>query len=219
MAMDRLYRKLNIDKFNKICIVDKPDDIYYFNDIDFDKIILKENYDLIIYFVYDLNTMENQIINTEKRELIPFKKSIYFIYPKKSSKNYDKYIKRDDIFLYLNVDENTGFIKDSEFKFYKMVSFDEDFTLVGLRREKIEEFNENKYIDYSDFIEDIENVLSKYSKALKYFEKLSFGYKREWARYVFSAKRQNTKDKRIEEMINILNLGYKSKAGYLKDLK
>ena len=100
-----------------------------------------------------------------------------------------------------------------------MVSFDEDFTLVGLRREKIEEFNENKYIDYSDFIEDIENVLSKYSKALKYFEKLSFGYKREWARYVFSAKRQNTKDKRIEEMINILNLGYKSKAGYLKDLK
>lgn len=219
MDIDKLYRKINLDRFNKICIADKPNSIYYFNDIDFDNNILKDEYDLIIYFVYDLNTMENQIINTEKRGLIPFKKSMYFVYPKKSSKNYDRYIKRDDIFIYLNVDEKTGFVKDSEFKFYKMVSLDEDFTLVELRREKIEEVNKNKYIDYSDFIVDIENILSKYPKALKCFEKISFGYKREWARYIFSAKRQNTKDKRIEEMINILNLGYKSKAEYLKDLK
>jgi hypothetical protein len=41
------------------------------------------------------------------------------------------------------------------------------------------------------------------------YSQLTFGYQKDWARYVYSAKRKETQDKRLLEMETVLGAGYK----------
>ena len=42
------------------------------------------------------------------------------------------------------------------------------------------------------------------------YQDLTPGYQRDWARYIFSAKQQKTREKRHAQMVEILSQGYKS---------
>ena len=148
---------------------------------------------------------------------------IYFAYPKLKNKLGHNPIHRDGIFLYLQVDEEDGYMKNTEYKFNKMISLDENYTLIGLKylprkKNKKSTQKSQRVDDYVDNIKDIEDYLADYPGELDFYKKLSPGYKKGWARYVYSAKTQKTIDKRLAEMVEILGQGYKSKELYRKKL-
>ena len=61
----------------------------------------------------------------------------------KGNARYSTFIHRDEMFPALNVGED-GYVGESDIKFARMVSMDEVFTVVGLKREK----KNNKNICY-----------------------------------------------------------------------
>ncbi|MEH7355043.1 YdeI/OmpD-associated family protein, partial [Neobacillus drentensis] len=63
------------------------------------------------------------------------------------------------------------------------------------------------------------NYLNKNEELLKTYNELTFGYQKDWARYVYSAKRKETQEKRLLEMETILGEGYKSMDLYRRKNK
>ncbi|MGT2861578.1 YdeI/OmpD-associated family protein [Streptococcus gallinaceus] len=55
--------------------------------------------------------------------------------------------------------------------------------------------------------------------ALNFYDSLTSGYQKDWARYVFSAKQEATQTKRKAEMVDILNKGFKTRQLYQASLK
>ena len=53
----------------------------------------------------------------------------------KGNSRYSTFIHRDEMFPALNVGED-GYVGESDIKFARMVSMDDVFTVVGLKREK-----------------------------------------------------------------------------------
>ncbi|WP_338010899.1 YdeI/OmpD-associated family protein [Paenibacillus alvei] len=60
-----------------------------------------------------------------------------------------------------------------------------------------------------DHIADIQKYLAN-SAQLEFYNNLTPGYQKDWARYVYSAKKTETQQKRLIEMESILAKGYKS---------
>jgi len=65
--------------------------------------------------------------------------------------------------------------------------------------------------DYIEMIPQLKEYLSTIPKLLSFYETLTPGYQKDWARYVYSAKRKNTQQKRLDEMKDILSQGFKTK--------
>src|SRR5690606_25208760 len=137
----------------------------------------------------------------------------FFAYPKKGNKRYDTFIHRDEIFPKLNVDED-GYVDGSDLKFSRMVSMDEVFTVVGLKREKKKQKKAVKpsqsVADYEGKEADIEQLLADHPTQLAFYKSLTPGYRRDWARFIFSAKQQKTRENRTNQMIEVLGQGYKT---------
>ena len=74
----------------------------------------------------------NFIISNE--ELL-IEKVTYSSHIRKGNARYSTFIHRDEMFPALNVGED-GYVGESDIKFARMVSMDEVFTVVGLKREK-----------------------------------------------------------------------------------
>ena len=185
--------------------------------------IEEEKFDLTIAFAYSLSEMEKILKDLWDNEKISESGIIYLAYPKLKNKLGHNPIHRDEIFRYLEVDEEDGYMKNTEYKFNKMISLDENYTLIGLKylprkKNKKSTQKSQRVDDYVENIKDIENYLADYSGELDFYTKLSPGYKKGWARYVYSAKTQKTIDKRLAEMVEILGQGYKSKELYRKKL-
>lgn len=139
-------------------------------------------------------------------------------YPKKDNKVYSSYIHRDDLLIGIGADDN-GYISNSTIKFSRMVSLDDVFTVVGLKEDSksknvISTKASQCVDDYIDFIPQIEKDLEDTPKLLTFYQALTPGYKKDWARYVYSAKQEATKAKRRDEMKQILGEGYKSRDLY-----
>ncbi|MGM8213209.1 YdeI/OmpD-associated family protein, partial [Virgibacillus sp. W0430] len=138
---------------------------------------------------------------------------LFFAYPKKGNKRYDTHIHRDAIFPALKVDED-GYVLNSDIKFSRMVRMDDVYTVVGLKREKKKVRKtaaaSQCVADYEDNVKDIKALLADHPNELAFYEKLTPGYQRDWARQIFSAKQQKTRDKRKAQMVEILSQGYKS---------
>ncbi|MNN74643.1 hypothetical protein D3C81_1908650 [compost metagenome] len=64
--------------------------------------------------------------------------------------------------------------------------------------------------DYIVKIPDIKGYLESTPSLLERYNDLTPGYQKDWARYVYSAKRSETQEKRLLEMKDILAEGYKS---------
>lgn len=63
----------------------------------------------------------------------------------------------------------------------------------------------------------MEKDLQDIPDLLAFYQSLTPGYRKDWARYVYSAKQEATRAKRREEMKIILGAGYKSRDLYRKD--
>ncbi|MFC6170948.1 YdeI/OmpD-associated family protein [Loigolactobacillus jiayinensis] len=68
--------------------------------------------------------------------------------------------------------------------------------------------------DYEVDIPKVSDLLNGTPVTKKFFDELTPGYQREWARYIFGAKAEATKQRHIADMRTILDAGYKSKRGY-----
>lgn len=98
-----------------------------------------------------------------------------------------------------------------------MVSLDETFTVVGMKnvlKKPAKNQTSSAVGDYVQYLPEIEALLQTEPAAAATFAALTPGYQKEWARYVFSAKRAETRKKRQTEMLAILKEGYKTKALY-----
>ncbi|RKL68089.1 hypothetical protein CR203_06230 [Salipaludibacillus neizhouensis] len=202
--------KLNLSKYKDLTVLHQPSDYDLFNGY---KTTLSGDHDAIFIFVETMDEMVNYTHKVIDEEQLLEKGYVFFAYPKKGNKRYDTFIHRDDIFRAMNVGEG-GYVENSDVKFSRMVSMDDVFTVVGLKREKKKVKKTSAasqcVADYEDHVKDIEKLLTDYPNEQKFYQELTPGYQRDWARYIFSAKQQKTRDKRQAQMVDILSQGYKS---------
>lgn len=131
---------------------------------------------------------------------------------------YPTYIHRDDLLEGLGSDEK-GYIGTSNIKFARMVGLDDVFTVVGLKEDakgkgQLSNNPSQSVDDYISFIPNVEEDLKDTPELLAIYQSLTPGYRKDWARYVYSAKQEATRAKRKEEMKMILRAGYKSRELY-----
>ncbi|HDX9580777.1 TPA: YdeI/OmpD-associated family protein [Bacillus pseudomycoides] len=203
--------KLKLTKFKNMAVINQPSDYHVFTE---QKMTLSTEHDAIFIFVETLDEMvtyTKNIINNE--QLLLEKGYIFFAYPKKGNKRYETYIHRDEMFPAMNVGED-GYVGNSDIKFARMVSMDDVFTVVGLKREKKKEKKtaaaSQCVADYENNVKDVEALLADHPNELKFYQSLTPGYQKDWARHIFSAKQQQTRDKRQQQMVDILSQGYKT---------
>ncbi|WP_020061759.1 YdeI/OmpD-associated family protein [Bacillus sp. 123MFChir2] len=203
--------KLKLTKFKNMTVINQPSDYKIFTE---QKTTLSKEHDAIFIFVETLDEMvthTNNILNND--QLLLEKGYIFFAYPKKGNKRYETFIHRDEMFPAMNVGED-GYIGSSDIKFARMVSMDDVFTVVGLKREKKKEKKtaavSQCVADYENNVKDVEALLADHPNELKFYQSLTHGYQKDWARHIFSAKQQQTRDKRYQQMVDILSQGYKT---------
>ncbi|WP_059172774.1 YdeI/OmpD-associated family protein [Bacillus sp. FJAT-27445] len=214
-----IINKLNLGKYKNLAVLNQPEDYDLFHGY---KTELTGGHDAIFIFV---ETMEEMVKHTQsiiKEQQLLAKGYLFFAYPKKGNKRYETYVHRDEIFPAMKVGKD-GYVGDSDLKFSRMVSMDDVFTVVGLKREKKTAQKSSAASqsvgDYEENVKDIETLLVDYPNELKSFLGLTPGYQRDWARFIFSAKQQKTREKRQEQMVEILSQGYKSVDLYRQQKK
>jgi hypothetical protein len=95
-----------------------------------------------------------------------------------------------------------------------MVGLNDVFTVVGFKEESRKSQPSSKpsqcVDDYLEMVPQIEEDLRNVPEVLTFYQSLTPGYRKDWARYVYSAAQEETREKRREEMKTILGEGYKS---------
>lgn len=202
--------KLNLDKYKKMVVLNQPNDYNLFTE---QATTFHKDHDAIFIFVQTVDEMVAYTQRIIHNQLLLENGYLFFAYPKKGNTRYKTFIHRDEIFPAMKVDED-GYVADSDIKFSRMVSMDDVFTVVGLKREKKKAKKSSsasqRVADYENNEKDIEALLADHPDVLKFFQSLTPGYQKDWARYIFSAKQQKTREKRHYQMIDILSQGYKS---------
>lgn len=216
--------KLNLHKYKKVAVLHLPEGSDYLSELaDYDTELTDSKYDLIFAFVLDMESLKGLVNKVIEKNCLNKNGYIFLAYPKKGNKVYPTFIHRDDLLDGLGADEN-GYVGTSNIKFARMVGLDEVFTVVGLKEDSQ---NRNKATtaasqcvdDYIEMIPHVERDLQHTPDLLAFYQSLTPGYRKDWARYVYSAKQDATKDKRREEMKMILGEGYKSRDLYQSDKK
>ncbi|MGF2618377.1 YdeI/OmpD-associated family protein [Rossellomorea vietnamensis] len=217
-----IIEKLNLQKFSSRAVLHIPENLHDFEDLAFDSTIKEEQYDLVFLFIYNLEEFREYLKKAVNQKLIKDNGYLYFAYPKKNNPEYDQYIERDSIY---NEDHYNaeGFVHGSNLKFSRMVSLNETFTVVGMKaqpeKKKAAVKSSQCVDDYIESIDDVRNSLKGSQEVLAIYDGLTFGYQKDWARYIFSAKRKETQEKRLIQMKEVLSAGYKSMDLFRRDQK
>lgn len=205
-----IFEKLKLSKYNNMAVLNVPSDYDLFNGY---SISLSKGHDAIFIFVETVEEMVNHTKRIIDENQLLDMGYLFFAYPKRGNKRYETSVHRDEIFPAMKVGED-GYVENSDMKFSRMVSLDDVFTVVGLKRDKQKvkkpSAASQSVADYEDNVKDIKRLLADYPNELMFYQNLTPGYQRDWARYIFSAKQQKTRDKRQAQMVDILSLGYKS---------
>ncbi|MGX7198149.1 YdeI/OmpD-associated family protein [Enterococcus olivae] len=206
-----LAKKLRLTMEEPIVVLHRPS-MDYFSGFNISEQQPTEPVATIILFVKDLEEMKEEIQKIITAELLEMNGRLLVCYPKKGNKKWSTFIHRDEIFPALQVDQD-GFIAGTDYKFNQMVKLDDTYTILGIKRtvQKKSVKPSQSVADYIQFLPTLEKRLAAEPKAQKFFQHLTPGYQRNWARYVYSAKREATQDKRFHEMVQLLNQGIKSK--------
>jgi hypothetical protein len=207
-----IIEKLNLQKFSSRAILNIPDGIEDFKELSFDTSIKEEQYDLLFVFIFNLEEFHKFLQEAVNKKMIKDNGYLYFAYPKKNNPVYDEYIERDSIYTEEHYNQD-GFVHGSNLKFSRMVSLNEVFTVVGMKAQPEKKSSAKKsqcVDDYIENIEDLKQYLNDNQEVLNIYNELTFGYQKDWARYVFSAKRKETREKRLKQMETVLAEGYKS---------
>lgn len=210
-----VIEKLGIHNYSTKLILNKPETVHDFEDLHYDTTIKDTRYQFVFIFAFTLEDFTQQLNTIIDKNLIEDNGYLYFAYPKKNNPTYKEFIERDRLYEDLSVDED-GYVRNSQLKFSRMVSLNETFTIVGLKslpkKPKKTDSSKNSQCvdDYIEYVEHIKEYLSRNEDSLEAYNKLTFGYQKDWARYVYSAKKIETQEKRLLEMETILGEGYKS---------
>lgn len=217
-----IVEKLNLTKYKQIAVLHQPEGTNYFNELSgYDTDINQSAYDLIFAFVVNIDELKQLIHNVIEKNYLNHKGYLFIAYPKRGNTVYPSYIHRDEIMPSIGVDEE-GYVGTSNIKFSRMVGLDETFTVVGLKedannKQKAANKVSQRVDDYIDLIPKIEKDLQDTPELLVFYQSLTPGYRKGWARFVYSAKQETTREKRREEMKVILRAGYKSRDLYRRD--
>jgi hypothetical protein len=199
-----------------------PDGADYLAELaDYDSTLTDNKYDLIFAFVLDMESLKGLVNNVIENDYLNKNGYMFLAYPKKGNKVYPTFIHRDDLLAGLGADEN-GYVGTSNIKFSRMVGLDDIFTVVGLKEDSRNRNQKSiaasqSVDDYIEMIPDVEKDLQQTPDLLRFYKSLTPGYRKDWARYVYSAKQDTTKEKRREEMKMILGAGYKTRDLYRRD--
>lgn len=218
-----IVEKLNLLKYSKKAIINRPNESYLSEITDAQTEFPKEAFDLLFVFVKDMTEFKQLVDKVIENQVLNKEGVLFVAYPKKGNKTYSTYVHRDEIFPALQVNEQDGYVGKSNLKFNRMVKLDDTFTVTGIknveRSEKTKTKQSDKAEDYVQFIPNVKAFLETHEQAKNLYSQLTLGYKKDWARYIFSAKQVATQEKRKVEMIGILEMGYKSKELYRQSLR
>lgn len=214
-----IAEKLGLHKYKQAAVLNQPEGTDYFANLDGYDTSLKEHaYDLIFAFVLDMESLKQLVNRVIVKRQLNKNGYLYAAYPKKGNKVYATYIHRDDLLGALDSDEE-GYIGTSDIKFARMVGLDDVFTVVGFKEDaagkgKVSSKPSGRVEDYVALIPSVEQDLEDEPALLAFYRSLTQGYRKDWARYVYSAKQEETRAKRREEMRTLLRAGYKSRELY-----
>lgn len=214
-----IVEKLNLNKYKKTAILYAPEGEQSLAELeaaDFE--LSDEPYEMIFAFVLDMKSLQELVNMVIEHKSLLEGGYLFVAYPKKGNKVYPTYIHRDELLAGLGAGED-GYIGTSNLKFNRMVGMNDVFTVVGLKHEvKKATVTSSKpsqsVADYISFIPNIEEDLSSAPEELAFYQSLTPGYRRDWARYVYSAVQEETRSKRKQEMIEVLAQRYKSMELY-----
>ncbi|MCM3586921.1 YdeI/OmpD-associated family protein [Mesobacillus maritimus] len=210
-----VVEKLSFKKFPTKVILNIPEDVKDFEEVEFDTSIKKEKYDLMFVFIYTLGDFKQYLQDVVNKDLLNDNGYLYFAYPKKNNKKYNQYIERDAIYSADHYNEE-GFVHNSLLKFSKMASFNEVFTVVGMKQTPAKKAKKPStkasqcVDDYIEKVDDLKEHWKENEEVLNLYSELTPGYQKDWARYVYSAKRKETQEKRLKDMEMVLKEGYKT---------
>ena len=214
-----IIKKFGIEKYNQKLILNLPADISDFNGMSFSTAMEQDSYDLIFAFIFSLDEFTSLLKTVIDNNLLNTGGILYFAYPKKGNKQYKEYIGRHDFFGKVNMDSD-GYVNDSPIKFNKMAAFNDVFTVIGLKHEPKRKKSKQPSQCVEDYISRIPDIRKNFEgnhEILTSFDRLTPGYQRDWARYVFGVKNAATTEKRFAEMEHILKQGYKTVDLYRRD--
>ncbi|KQL50793.1 hypothetical protein AN964_24540 [Heyndrickxia shackletonii] len=222
-APKTVIEKLNLNKYPTKLILNKPDDINDFNELEYDTDIKQNQYDLVFQFIFSIEDFLQKLQFVIEKQLVEDNGYLFFAYPKKNNPQYEEYIDRDRFLQEINLDED-GYVPGSNLKFSRMVSLNDVFTVVGLKAapkkaKKPSSAKSQCVDDYIEHVEDIKQYLQSKEEILNAYNQLTPGYQKDWARYVYSAKRKETQEKRLLEMETVLAEGYKTMDLYRRNKK
>lgn len=175
-------------------------------------------FDRVLAFVYSVEGMVKTVQQFVQADTLQEGAYIFLMYPKKGNKQFDTYIGRDDIFPAFQVDDEK-YVLGSAIKFTSLQSLDETYSILALKKQtkKAKKIKTSQRVDdYVEHISKIEAYLTSYDEVLIQFQALTPGYKKTWARYIYSAKKEETQQQRLAEMKELLKQGYKTKEHYRK---
>lgn len=210
-----IVEKLNLQKYKKAAVLDQPEGEDLLAGLEqYDTELKGGGYDLIFAFVLDLKSLQKLVKKVIDHSHLNEGGYFYAAYPKKGNKVYETYIHRDSLLEGLGADED-GYIGTSSVKFARMVGLNDVFTVVGF---KADERNKNRASskpsqsvdDYVSMLPQVEQDLQDRPDVLAFYQSLTPGYRKDWARYVYSAVQEETRAKRRAEMKEVLAAGYKS---------
>jgi hypothetical protein len=171
-----------------------------------------EGFQQIHWFVKDKAQLEKDM----KKVAWYIKDSVIcWIYYPKGTSGIKTDLNRDRLFDLLN--------KDEKLQFLSLVSFDDTWSAFGLRLKtgqndkKAIKTRENTISSYIDpekrtivLPEDFGKILKKAKAEKEYFDSLSFTNKREYVEWIVSAKKEETRAKRLKESLERLGKKWKN---------
>lgn len=177
-------------------------------------------YDRIISFVFSVNELVQYLQNTIQNGNLEEHGYLFFVYPKKGNKKYEQFIHRDEIFPAIQVDEE-NYIEGSDYKFNSLMSLDDTFSIFCIKhdskgRNKKKNASSQCVSDYESMVPQLRKLLAVDVNDLTFYDELTPGYQKDWARYIYSAKKEETQVARLAEMRTITRKGFKTKELYRK---
>lgn len=207
-----IIEKLNIKNYTRKVILNKPNDIREFDELSFDEIIGKGKYDLVFAFIFSLEEFIFLLKIIIQNDILNLNGMLYYAYPKKGNRQYKESIGKDDFFDVIDLDSD-GYVHNSFMKFSKIVSFNDVYTVIGLKySEKYKKaiVSNQSVADYIERVSDVREHFKTNKDILDIFDILTPGYQCGWARYVYNTKNPVSTEKRFCKMQNILKQGFKS---------
>lgn len=215
-----LSKKLMLDKYDTIGLYNRDPYSPELEDLLGQTHLVKGGQKLDVLFVhcYKLEEMKAYLESFWHEEIIQVGGLVYLVYPKLKNPHYLG-IHRDEIFPALGVDDGLGLMPGTHYKFNKMVSLNEVFTIIGLKYLKQKEIDKihaglnkpavsGRVGDYIQCLPELKRKLKDLGQNLdQAFLSLTPGRQRNWARDIYSARTQATRNKRFKNLVDQLQTG------------